>query len=194
MLRPDLPPLDSYLADALQLPADAFLARYPWPMLVVPEPSADVKYRRRRPETLLHPIGQPTMEIKLPNHGLAGASLDALCLQVRPRKGEQGNRISLGRSHDADVVLLDESISRYHSEIIWGADRERCVLADLGAKNGTFMDGVRLSANGRAELYSGAVLMFGALVTRFYSPKAFLSWLSTGAPKVGASPATWPQR
>lgn len=194
MLRPNLPPLDAYLADAMSIDRDAFLQRYPWPMLVVPEPSPDVLFRIRRPETLIQESNTLTQEIDLSSQALVGASLDALCLEVRPKRGTHANRVSIGRSPDADIVLLDESVSRFHAEIAWGETREHCVVHDLGGRNGTFLDEVRIGQNGRGELYPGAVLTFGALVTRFYSPAAFLTWLDTGAPRAGASPGRWPER
>ncbi len=193
MLRDNLAPLDAYLADAASLSRAEFLARYAWPMLVVPEPSPDVLFRIRRPETLIQE-STTTSEIDLSSQALVGASLDALCLEVRPKRGQHTNRVSLGRSPDADIVLLDESVSRFHAEILWGEDRDRCFVNDLGARNGTFLDDVRLTAHGRAELYPGAVLTVGALVTRFYSPAAFLTWIETGAPRAGASPGRWPER
>lgn len=193
MLRANLAPLDAYLADAMSMEREAFLERYPWPMLVVPEPSPDVLFRIRRPETIIQEATSTT-EIDLSSQSLVGASLDALCLEVRSKRGTHGNRISIGRSPDADIVLLDESVSRFHAEISWGDQRETCFVSDLGARNGTFLDEVRLEPNGRAELYPGAVLTVGVLVTRFYSPTAFLAWLDTGAPRAGASPGRWPER
>ena len=194
MLRPDLAPLDAYLGDAASLSASDFLARYPWPVLVVPEPTEDVRGKMRRPETVIHEASSvaPTLEVDL--RVLSGASLDALALLARPKRGLASNRVSIGRSPDADVVLLDESVSRFHAELSWGADKDRCVLTDLGAKNGTFMDGVRLTSHVRVELYSGAVITFGSVKARFYAPSAFLSWLSAGAPRSGASPGEWPER
>ena len=156
--------------------------------------SPDVLFRIRRPETIIQESTSRTMEIDLLSQALVGASLDALCLEVRPKRGPRSNRTSVGRSPDADIVLLDESVSRFHAEISWGESREKCFVTDLGARNGTFLDNVRLSADGRGELYPGAVVGFGAVVTRFYSPTAFLAWLKTGAPRAGASPGRWPER
>lgn len=194
MLRPDLAPLDAYLGDAASLPEAEFLARYPWPVLVVPEPTADIRNKMRRPETVIQDAASvaPTAEIDLAV--LAGASLDALCLLARPKRGPASNRVSVGRSPDADVVLLDESVSRFHAELSWGADKEHCVFTDLGAKNGTWLDGVRLTAHVRAELFPGSVITFGSVKARFYTPSAFLAWLSAGAPRSGASPGDWPER
>lgn len=194
MLRTNLAPLDTYLADAVSLPEPEFLDRYPWPMLVVPEPSPDVLVRIRRPETVIEDPNQSTTKINLNPRTLKGASLDALCLEVRPRRGGNGNRVSVGRSPDADVVLLDESVSRFHAEISWSHDRSQCVLKDLGARNATLLEGRAIEPNARVALRAGVVVTFGALPTRFYTPQAFLEWVATGAPRAGASPGKWPER
>lgn len=188
MLRPDLAPLDAYLGDAASLSEAEFLERYPYPVLVIQEPSPDVMSRIRRPETVIQEVRTMTFDVDISRTNL-GASLDALCLQARPRRGVASNRVSMGRSPDADVVLLDESVSRFHAELSWGASKERCVVTNLGAKNGTFVDGVRLSAHVRAELFSGSAVTFGSLAARFYSPTGFLAWLVAGAPRSGAAPA-----
>ncbi len=194
MLRPDLAPLDAYLGDAISLSSEVFVARYPWPVLVIPEPSKDVLSRLRRPETVIQEaaVNTLTAEITLsPN--MTGASLDALCLMARPKRGTASNRVSMGRSPDADVVFLDESVSRFHAELSWGASKEECVLTDLGAKNHTWLDGVQLAPQLRADLFSGAVVVLGSLAMRFYSPAAFLKWLNQGAPRFGAAPGSWPE-
>jgi len=194
MLRPDLAPLDAYLGDAMSLDEAQFLERYPWPVLVIPEPSDDVLQRIRRPETVIQEAGQTmTSEIDM-SLAMTGASLDALCLCARPKRGPASNRVSIGRSPDADLVLLDESVSRFHAELSWGASKEACVLTDLGAKNGTVLDGVQLAPHVRADLFPGAALTFGQVSVRFYSPKSFLRWLLQGAPRSGAAPKQWPLR
>lgn len=195
MLRPDLAPLDAYLGDAVSLDEAQFLERYPWPVFVIPEPSEDVLKRIRRPETVIQDASSNTMtsEIAL-SPAMSGASLDALILSARPKRGPASNRVSIGRSPDADIVVLDESVSRFHAELSWGASKEACVLTDLGAKNGTVLDGVELAPHLRAELFGGAAVTFGSVATRFYTPRAFLSWLSAGAPRSGAAPKGWPER
>lgn len=195
MLRPDLAPLDAYLGDAISLRPEVFLERYPWPVLVIPEPSSDVLSRIRRPETVINEaaVNTLTSEIKV-GASLTGASLDALCLMARPKRGTASNRVSMGRSPDADIVFLDESVSRFHAELSWGGSKENCVLTDLGAKNHTWLDGVQLAPQVRADLFSGAVVVAGSLAMRFYTPTAFLNWLSQGAPRFGAAPGSWPER
>jgi hypothetical protein len=194
MLRKDLPPLDTYLADAVQLAPAEYLERHPWPMLVIPEPDPDVIAMLQRPETVVHDDSTLMVEVDPTSPKASGASLDALCLPVQPKPGRSPEHIMIGRSPEADVVLINETISRLHAEISWDAKHERAMLADLGGKNGIVVDTVKLPPHGRTALLPGAVISFGALITRFYSPRAFLSWLQTGAPRAGASPGMWPAR
>ncbi len=193
MLRKDLPPLDAYLADAMSLEPDAFLKRYVWPMLIIPEPDPEVLAQISRPTTVAQDDVPTIMLPSDPTSArLSGASLDALCLEIRPKRGRSSDQITFGRSADADVILIDETISRIHAQLAWDKEKERGVLTDLGGKNGTHVDDVRLPANGSIALLPGSVITFGALVTRYHSPRSFLSWLSTGAPRAGAAPGVWP--
>jgi hypothetical protein len=54
------------------------------------------------------------------------------------------NRVLIGRSGDADVVLPYEEVSRRHS-LIWRADSQ-VWIEDLGSANGTEVDGVRVGS------------------------------------------------
>jgi hypothetical protein len=51
---------------------------------------------------------------------------------------------TIGRSDDCDVVLADREVSRQHAQVRHEGDRY--VLVDLGSKNGTFLNGVRVSS------------------------------------------------
>jgi hypothetical protein len=190
VLRRDLAPLDSYLADAMSLDEDAFTARYAWPVLVTPPPSPDLMRKLRRPDTVVQDqVTLPEIDPMAP--GMVGASLDALCLLVRPLDPGR-TRMRIGRAPGADVVLIDESVSRVHAELTWDETIERATLADLDTKNGTFVDQRRLPPRKETFLVPGCVVSFGGLTTRFYSPRTFRAWLATGAPRSGASPAKWP--
>lgn len=189
MLREHLPPIDGYLADAATLSDQEFLNRYPWPWLILPEPTSDVLSRIRRPVTV---VARAHSNLPNPTDGpkLRGASLDALCLEVRPLSGSS-QRITVGRSPQADVVLLDDSVSRNHAEIRY-ADGVS-MIRELGAKNGSSMAGEKLVPDAWTEMPDGVVLRLGLLVMRYYSPRGFLRWVQDGAPRSGASPGKWPE-
>lgn len=66
----------------------------------------------------------------------------------------------VGRDPGAQVRLDDATVSRRHSLIMVGTRGSR--IDDLGSKNGTFLDGVRL-ASGPAELRDGVRILFGSV-------------------------------
>ena len=55
-----------------------------------------------------------------------------------------GGRLRIGRAADCDLVLSHPSVSRGHAELESQSDGT-WRLADLGSKNGTFVDGARVS-------------------------------------------------
>jgi hypothetical protein len=50
----------------------------------------------------------------------------------------------IGRDRDNDIVIAGDHVSRHHAEIVF--ENERYVLRDLGSKNGTFVNGTRVTA------------------------------------------------
>jgi adenylate cyclase len=52
-------------------------------------------------------------------------------------------KITLGRSKDCDVVLLDDTVSRKHAQIL--KTPEGFLVKDLGSHNGTFVNGSRIT-------------------------------------------------
>ena len=71
------------------------------------------------------------LTIRAPDGALQTVSLDKDC-------------ITIGRSHDNDVFLPDQLLSRHHAEILKGDDGY--ILKDLGSKNGTLLNGARVNA------------------------------------------------
>ncbi|HUH05322.1 MAG TPA: FHA domain-containing protein [Kofleriaceae bacterium] len=67
------------------------------------------------------------------------------------------SRTTVGRRSEADLTVLSASVSRDHAEL--GASEGGWVVRDLGSRNGTEVDGVRVQ--GRAPLADGARLRFG---------------------------------
>lgn len=73
-----------------------------------------------------------------------------------------GERATLGRSDDCDVVLRDRSISRKHALV--AREAERWFVQDLGSTNGVTKDGQR---GERFELHDGDEFRLGDLPLRF---------------------------
>lgn len=64
-----------------------------------------------------------------------------------------GRRVVIGRSPDCDVVLNNTSVSRQHAELLFDGE---WTLRDLGSRNGTGVNGVRVI--GERRLDGGDVL------------------------------------
>lgn len=70
--------------------------------------------------------------------------------------------ITIGRSPDADIVLLDEKASRIHCGIrLWDGD---FYVKDLKSKNGTWVNNERVEV---AKLKSGDTIRVGSTVFTF---------------------------
>jgi FHA domain-containing protein/uncharacterized protein DUF1707 len=66
-------------------------------------------------------------------------------------------KVTLGRSRDCDCVLAEPSVSRRHAEL--RREGGRWLLRDLGSRNGTRVNGVRLLDE--AEVCPGDRVSFG---------------------------------
>lgn len=75
------------------------------------------------------------------------------------------SRHLIGRSRSCHLRLAHPEVSSVHAEIVWDGSVWR--LRDLGSRNGTFVDGRRLSKTDRAALARGAQIEFGAGGPRF---------------------------
>jgi DNA-binding CsgD family transcriptional regulator len=64
----------------------------------------------------------------------------------------------VGRGHDADVQLDDESVSRRHAKLAMMSDGEPAI-EDLGSQNGTFINGKLIV--GSARLHVGDRITLG---------------------------------
>ena len=52
--------------------------------------------------------------------------------------------VTLGRSTDNPIVVHDDAASRRHAEVFFDGDADGWMIRDLGSRNGTFVDDVRI--------------------------------------------------
>ena len=73
-------------------------------------------------------------------------------------------RVLIGQSGDCQLQADDPALSRVHAELV--RDQDQVVLKDLGSKNGTFIDGVRVREAvltlGQKALLGGSTLTLDA--------------------------------
>lgn len=95
-----------------------------------------------------------------------------ITLRVEPAAGQPterafgGDALTFGRAIDADVVCADGSMSRRHARIV--ADGDDVFVEDLGARNGTYVNGERIQ--GRARIAHGDAIKMGATLVRVTDP------------------------
>lgn len=82
-----------------------------------------------------------------------------------PRDGKD---LVVGRSPDCQLVIASGAVSRHHARI--RRENDRVTVEDLGSSNGTFVNGVRLSAP--AELKDRDRVSFGTVDATFFAPPA----------------------
>lgn len=72
-------------------------------------------------------------------------------------------KTTVGRADDNTLVIPDSSLSGHHCEIhVNGAE---VIVRDLGSRNGTFVNGLRL-VDHQAQLKSGQTVRFGSIEAR----------------------------
>ena len=69
------------------------------------------------------------------------------------------SRLLIGRAEDCDIRPLSEDVSRRHCAVIVGP--AAVWVEDLGSRNGTFVDGVRIT--GKVQVADGALIRVGSL-------------------------------
>jgi len=69
------------------------------------------------------------------------------------------NRLLIGRAEECDIRPLSEDVSRKHCAVIAGP--AAVWVEDLGSRNGTFVDGARIS--GKVQVNDGAMIRVGSL-------------------------------
>ena len=98
--------------------------------------------------------------------------MSAIHLRIEPPGADAierecgGAPLTFGRSVGADVIIADQSMSRQHARIAAGPSG--WTVEDLGARNGTFVNGVRIDAP--TPIGPGDVLKMGATVIRIAEP------------------------
>jgi serine phosphatase RsbU (regulator of sigma subunit) len=89
-------------------------------------------------------------------------------LSIQPPGGQASEKectagsLTFGRGADSDVVISDHAMSRHHARIV--ADEDGWRVEDLGARNGTYVNGTRI--DGRQTVREGDVILMGG--TRIY--------------------------
>ena len=149
-------------ADAATLGRAAFLARYPFPVLVA------IGWRRTawaggaydstaRPTPVVGPVTAPL-------------DADAPVWSIPDPDAVHGT-VRVGRAPGNDIVIPEPSISKWHVELCF--DGRLWFARDAGSRNGTWIEGAKVPTEVPIPIRSGDTLTLGTDVRlRFLTPDA----------------------
>ena len=96
----------------------------------------------------------------------------------RVEKGVKANNafafgITLGRVDTNDLVIDDDSVSRFHAFLRLEERTQTWFLTDAESKNGTWVDGAKLQPNQGVALHDRTKVKFGDAELKFLLPPSF---------------------
>ena len=93
----------------------------------------------------------------------------ALSVVSGPGRGKEilvsGDRFRIGKSPENDLIVADETVSRFHFEVVRAEGGY--LVRDVGSTNGTILDGARIR---EAYLRSGATITAGRVRIQVHLP------------------------
>lgn len=95
----------------------------------------------------------------------------AFAIQLKKRAGDAYQaRVSVGRAINKDVVLREQSVSKFHGWFEVDEDG-RYYLADAGSKNGTRVAGTALTPKELVPVNAGQTVEFGSVLATIVHPE-----------------------
>ncbi|MFL5348353.1 MAG: FHA domain-containing protein [Hyalangium sp.] len=84
--------------------------------------------------------------------------------------------LQIGRLPDNDLVIDDPSVSKRHAVLQWDSVARRCMLTDLGSRNGTLIN-AEFIRDANTLVSDGDMLCFGDAEFCFLETRSLLSML-----------------
>jgi hypothetical protein len=107
-----------------------------------------------------------TLDVRSPvPHVEAEVELEVFPLVKKPG-ASFADRITIGRTHNNDIAIVDHSVSRFHAYVRQAG--AGWLIADAGSKNGSWLRGSALEARREVALPSKAALLLGEVELTFY--------------------------
>jgi hypothetical protein len=171
-------PLETYLATFATLGRERFLSTHHVPVLV------QGFSEENETNTNAKAFETRTLDTAGIARLLATISEQSLVYPLSKSPGAAfAERVFVGRAINADISLPFAQVSKTHAYFTWNPERTQYFLTDVGATNGTVVNGKKLAPNQSEPLGNVATVSFGKHDYQFYVPSAFYASLEKLAAK-----------
>ena len=157
--------LADYEAEYRRFGPQSFVRAYPWPVLIVTGIGGVLEGNSSRSGTM----------IAANSDLLQAAALAGRVFPVVKGRNSVPGPVSIGRTSDNDLAIAEYTISTRHCILALVDGEYR--LTDLGATNGTFINGVLLPPRKPGRLRGGETLRMGRFTLLFHLPRVFGEFL-----------------
>ena len=157
---------------------ESFRHRYPHPFLVL----------RYSPPDDSEEVDLQTVETKLSDfdHEEKRKPIVKVVPLIKSNRNAFRSKITCGRAKNNDVILRAAKVSKVHAAFLVGKDQWQ--LLDMGAVNGTVVNGERLEKNQSVKLESGDMISLWRFVFEYYDLDSFIAILGKFAKRKGTLP------
>jgi hypothetical protein len=85
--------------------------------------------------------------------------------------------VTVGRTENNDIIIADNSVSRFHAYFLQDSKTRDWSLVDVGSSNGTWVGALKLSSSQPIAVPDKARLRFGYVEVLFLTPSSFFTYL-----------------
>ncbi|MHC5036066.1 MAG: FHA domain-containing protein [Planctomycetota bacterium] len=169
--------IDEFLKQYRGLAKNVFLTRFYDPALVVSLPLPGGKGSQKVAQKLL----SESKGTVLAKGEEADSSITTLIMPlVKSDRSPPGEKITLGRGRDNDLVIMNASVSRRHALFKVDPASKMAEVEDMGSSFGTEVEGQRLSPKEPVPVESGAKIVLGQSVhCTFLFPEDLYEYMKT---------------
>ena len=158
--------LVDYEAEYVRLGAQAFVRAFPSPVFVVTGIAGELGDNASKSGTMVATSISAMMQ---------ASALDGRVFPVVKGKNSGPGPVTIGRTADNDVAIPEYTISTHHCLLATVDGEYR--LTDMGATNGTRVDGQPLVVRKPCRLKGGETVVMGRFSMLFHLPRGFAEYL-----------------
>ncbi len=167
--------LTQYLELARGLDREAFLSRFPNPVLVRRSESQSLAPRDEYSSTLRMRIDRSTREVRI--EPVPSTPLDKVTPVVKSDRNSFASKVLVGRTETNDLVVSHMTVTKHHAFFSSDEHTGRTLLTDTGSTNGTQLNGELIEARQPRMLTDGDRVAFGDIQFVFYTAGGFYDLL-----------------